>query len=125
MILHGAALSRRGFATDLAFHAQDSDGPQFALASSSTFMTWQKPLGGRLKSDIRFVSTLTWKTFPVLRLDYKFREAIIIAGQGILDARVLYPERSLADAYSPLAMDPALLKAHDKLDRAVGKAFGY
>jgi len=34
------------------------------------------------------------------------------------------PNRSLADHYQPLAMDPDLLKAHDKLDRAVDKAFG-
>ncbi|MGP5623202.1 type IIL restriction-modification enzyme MmeI [Candidatus Corynebacterium faecigallinarum] len=35
-----------------------------------------------------------------------------------------HPERSLADVYNPLAMDPALVKAHDKLDRVVDKAFG-
>lgn len=30
----------------------------------------------------------------------------------------------MADAYNPLAMDPELLKAHDKLDRVVDQAFG-
>ncbi len=42
----------------------------------------------------------------------------------MLDARALYPERSLAEHYNPLAMAPELLKAHDALDREVDKAFG-
>lgn len=110
--------------SDAVFHIQDPDGLQFALASSSMFITWQKTVGGRLKSDIRFASTLTWNTFPVPDLDDKTRKAIIKAGQDVLAARALHPERSLADAYSPLAMDPSLLKAHDKLDRVIDKAFG-
>lgn len=110
--------------SNLVFHAQDSDGLQFSLASSSMFITWQKTIGGRLESRIRFANTLTWNTFAVPDLDDKTREAIIKAGQGVLDARALNPERSLADAYNPLAMDPALVKAHDKLDRAVDRAFG-
>ena len=111
-------------ASDLVFHVQDPDGLQFALASSSMFITWQKTIGGRLKSDLRFANTLTWNTFPVPDLDEKTRVAIIKAGQSVLDARALHPERSLADDYTPLAMDPALVKAHDKLDREVDKAFG-
>ncbi|MGO3281076.1 MAG: DNA methyltransferase [Brevibacterium aurantiacum] len=110
--------------SNLVFHAQDSDGLQFALASSSMFITWQKTIGGRLESRIRFANTLTWNTFPVPDLDEKTRVAIIKAGQSVLDARALHPERSLADDYTPLAMDPALVKAHDKLDREVDKAFG-
>lgn len=110
--------------SNLVFHAQDPDGLQFALASSSMFITWQKTIGGRLESRIRFANTLTWNTFPVPDLEEKPRNAIIEAGQGILDVRALHPDRSLADAYNPLAMDPALVKAHDKLDRVVDKAFG-
>jgi len=106
------------------FTLPDPDGDQFALMSSSMFITWQKAVGGRLESRLRFGSTLTWYTFPVPALDDKSREAITTAGQGVLDARALHPERSLADAYNPLAMDPALVKAHDKLDRVVDKAFG-
>lgn len=42
----------------------------------------------------------------------------------MLAARALRPERSLADHYNPLAMDPALVKAHKALDRVVDKAMG-
>ena len=102
----------------------DEDGLQFGLISSSMFITWQRTVGGRLKSDLRFANTLTWNTFPVPELSDKQRDAIIKAGRKVLDARALHPQRSLADHYNPLAMDPALVKAHDGLDREVDKAFG-
>ena len=111
-------------ASNLVFHADDPDGLQFALASSSMFITWQKTIGGRLESRIRFANTLTWNTFPVPNLTADSRKQIIAAGQKVLDARSRHPERSLADHYNPLAMDPVLIKAHDELDREVDKSFG-
>lgn len=106
------------------FAVEDHDGYLFALFSSSMFLVWQKAVGGRIKSDPSFSNTIVWNNFPVPEIGDKTRAAIITAGRGILDARALHPERSLADAYNPLAMDPALVKAHDKLDRVVDKAFG-
>lgn len=41
----------------------------------------------------------------------------------MLEARALHPERSLAENYNPLAMDPALLDARKILDREADKAF--
>lgn len=111
-------------ASNLAFTAPDPDGVLIALVSSSMFISWQRAIGGRLKSDLRFANTLTWNTFPVPGLDGNVRQRIIKAGQGVLDARAQYPDRSLADHYNPLAMDPALVKAHDVLDREVDRAFG-
>ncbi|MFI8598232.1 type IIL restriction-modification enzyme MmeI [Rothia koreensis] len=78
--------------------------------------TWDRPRGKSQR--------IVWNNFPVPELTERQREQIIEAGQDILTARGLHPDRSLAEHYNPLAMDPALLKAHDKLDRAVDKAFG-
>ncbi|WP_421629078.1 DNA methyltransferase [Corynebacterium pseudogenitalium] len=111
-------------ASDANFQLPDPTGLQFALITSSMFIAWQKTIGGRIKSDLRFASTLTWYTFPVPELDEKTRQRIIDAGKKVLAARELHPERSLAEHYNPLAMDPALLKAHDALDKEVDKAFG-
>ena len=119
-----AQFSADTITSDSAFTVEDPTGLSFALISSSMFITWQQTVGGRLKSDLRFSSTLTWNTFPVPELDSTSKERIIAAGQKILEARELHPERSLADHYNPLAMDPALLKAHDALDKEVDKAFG-
>lgn len=81
-------------------------------------------IGGRLKSDLRFANTLTWNTFPVPDLDDAVRQRVIKAGEGVLNVRAQNPDRSLADHYNPLAMDSALVRAHDALDREVDRAFG-
>lgn len=111
-------------AGDKVYVAVDPEGLLFGLISSSMFITWQRAVGGRLKSDLNFANTLTWNTFPVPELSDKQREGIIKAGKKVLDARALHPERSLAEHYNPLAMAPELIKAHDGLDREVDKAFG-
>ena len=41
----------------------------------------------------------------------------------MLDTRAQFPDSSLADLYDPLSMPPALVKAHQKLDAAVDKAY--
>lgn len=111
-------------ANDQTFKALDPDGFLFGIISSSMFMAWQKTVGGRLESRIRFSNTLTWNTLPLPAPAPALREKIIAAGQNILEVRALHPERSLAEHYDPLAMDPALIKAHRALDTVVDKAFG-
>ncbi|MCT2089733.1 class I SAM-dependent DNA methyltransferase [Micrococcus terreus] len=119
-----ALLDKDVIASNATSTAVDPDGFAFAVASSSMFITWQKTVGGRLKSDIRFAKKTTWNTLPLPPVDEDLRQQIIEAGRGVLDARGLRPERSLADHYNPLTMDPDLLRAHRALDRVVDKAFG-
>ena len=88
------------------------------------FITWQKTVGGRIKSDPSFSIVLVWNTFPVPELDEQTRQRIISAGKQVLAARELHPERSLAEHYAPLTMEPALIKAHNALDKEVDKAMG-
>ncbi|MFD2456945.1 DNA methyltransferase, partial [Corynebacterium mendelii] len=116
-------LSPDVIASNAAYTAVDPDGLLFGLLSSSMFITWQKAVGGRLKSDLRF-SSVSWHTFPVPELTDAQRQEIIAGGKAVLEARALHPERSLADQYEPLAMDPDLLRAHARLDRVVDKAMG-
>lgn len=106
------------------YATEDPSGLLFSLASSSMLITWQRTVGGHLKSDLSFSGTLTWNTFPFPEIGESAKQKIIKAGQKIIEARELHPERSLAEHYNPLAMDPALVKAHDALDREVDKAFG-
>src|SRR5699024_2160596 len=106
------------------YGAVDTAGLIFAIASSSAFVTWMRAVGGRMKSDLSFSSTITWNNFPLSELTEAQEASIIDAGHLVLEARALHPERSLAQHYAPLAMDPALLKAHRSLDTAVDKAFG-
>ena len=41
----------------------------------------------------------------------------------MLDARAEFPGSSLVDLYNPLTMPPALIKAHNELDKAVDLAY--
>lgn len=43
--------------------------------------------------------------------------------QKVLDVRAEFPNSSLADLYNPLTMPPALVKAHNELDKAVDLAY--
>lgn len=110
--------------SDANFTAADPEGFIFAVISSSMFITWQEAIGGRIKSDYRFSKDIVWNNLPLPLVPDKQRQQIIAAGQHVLEVRAQHPERSLADHYNPLAMDPDLLKAHAALDRAVDKAFG-
>ena len=53
----------------------------------------------------------------------RLRAAIETAAQAVLDARAQFPDSTLADLYDPLAMPPALVKAHQQLDKAVDAAY--
>ncbi len=117
-------LDRRVIAGNKVYIIEDPKGLMFGLLSSSMFISWQKAVGGRLKSDLNFSNTIVWNNFPVPALGEKQREEIIAAGHEILVAREAHPDRSLAEHYHPLAMDPALLKAHNALDRVVDMSFG-
>ena len=124
-----AHLPAEVIAGDQLFTALDPDGFFFAIISSSMFITWQRAVGGQLKSDLRFSNTLVWNNLPLPEVAEDLRSKIIAAGQKILEVREALAEKhggrvSLADMYNPLAMNTELLKAHKELDRHVDKAFG-
>ena len=53
------------------------------------------------------------------------KAAIEKTAQGILDARALYPDSSLADLYDEVTMPKELREAHRANDRAVMRAYGF
>jgi hypothetical protein len=63
----------------------------------------------------RLFNNYPWPESPSV----KQRAAVEAAAQVVLDARREFPGATLADLYDPLAMPPALVKAHAHLDRAV------
>ena len=110
--------------SDANFLTPDPSGYSLGLISSSMFIAWQRAVGGRIKSDLRFNKFLTWNTFPIPPIAKNARAAIEEGSRGIITAREAHPGASLADLYNPLAMPGNLVKAHQVLDRAVDKAFG-
>jgi hypothetical protein len=96
----------------------------FGVLMSAMHMSWLRAVGGRLKSDYRYSAGIVYNNFPWPEtLDDKARSAIETAAQAVLDARAAFPDSTLADLYDPLSMPPALVKAHQQLDRAVDAAY--
>ena len=92
----------------------------FGILSSAMHMAWVRQVCGRLKSDYRYSNKLVYNNYPWPEApSAKQRAAVEAAAQSVLDARKEFPEATLADLYDPLAMPPALVKAHAALDRAV------
>lgn len=98
----------------------------FGVLTSVMHMAWVRSVCGRLKSDYRYSKDIVYNNFPWPEPTDKQRTSIENAAQGVLDARALSPESSLADQYDPLAMSqaPSLLKVHQTLDHAVDVAYG-
>ena len=103
---------------------EDQQGLLFSLISSSMFITWQRAVGERLKSDLNFANTLTWNTFPVPKLEEKPRERIIKTGKGVLAACELHPFFFNDTATTEIYTTRDTLSLHDALDREVDKAMG-
>ena len=97
----------------------------FGVLESSVHMAWMRTVCGRLKSDYRYSKDVVYNNFPWPEVDEEQRARIAQTAQGILDARALYPDSSLADLYDPITMPPELLKAHRENDRAVMSAYGF
>ena len=97
----------------------------FGVVISRIHMIWMRTVAGRLKSDYRYSSNMVYNTFPWPSPTDDQKAAIEQTAQGILDARALYPDKSLANLYDPDKMPQELKAAHEANDRAVMDAYGF
>lgn len=97
----------------------------FGILTSNVHMSWVRAFCGRLKSDYRYSKDVVYNNFPWPEPTAEQKENIEQTAQGILNARNLYPDSSLADLYDPLTMPPELQKAHTANDKAVMQAYGF
>jgi hypothetical protein len=95
----------------------------FGILTSNVHMAWVRAVCGRLKSDYRYSKDIVYNNFPWPNPTEKQTTEIEKAAQNVLDNRVKFHNSSLADLYDPVAMPPALTKAHQKLDKAVEAAY--
>ena len=103
---------------------QDAELYHFGILMSTIHIAWVKNICGRLKSDYRYSKDIVYNNYPwPENPNEKQIKAIETASQKVLDARLQFPNSSLADLYDPLTMPPTLLKAHNDLDKAVDLAY--
>ena len=111
--------------SDSAHIIPDATLYHFGVLTSNVHMAWMRTVCGRLKSDYRYSKDVVYNNFPWPEVTNEQRERIAQTAQGILDARALYPDSSLADLYDEVTMPPELRRAHQQNDRAVMAAYGF
>ena len=119
-----ALLDGNSLCSDSALLIPDATLYHFGVLTSTMHMAWTRAVCGRLKSDYRYSNKLVYNNFPWPEVTEEAESKISELAQGVLDARALYPECSLADLYDPLTMPPELVAAHRRLDAAVERAYG-
>ena len=87
-------------------------------------MAWMRTVAGRLESRYRYTPAV-YNNFPWCNPTDAQKARIEQTAQGILDARSLFPESSLADMYDDRTMPADLRKAHNANDKAVMQAYGF
>jgi hypothetical protein len=111
--------------TNALFYIDNANLYQFGILESCVHMAWMRVVCGRLEMRYRYSNDIVYNNFPWPEVNDERREMIEQTAQGILDARALYPDSSLADLYDPLTMPPELRKAHRDNDHAVMAAYGF
>lgn len=96
----------------------------FGILTSNVHMAWMRTVAGRLEMRYRYSAKIVYNNFPWPTVTEEQKQFIANTAQGILDARALYPDCSLADLYDELTMPVELRKAHQANDIAVMKAYG-
>ena len=112
-------------ASNLVLLIPDATLYHFGILESNVHMAWMRAVCGRLKSDYRYSKDVVYNNFPWPNPTEEQKAKIEQTAQGILDARALYPDSSLADLYDELTMPVELRRAHQDNDRAVMQAYGF
>ena len=118
-------MDKNAISTNANLIIPDATLYHFGILTSSVHMAWMRAVCGRLKSDYRYSAKIVYNNFPWPDATEDQQRAIAQTAQGILDARALYPDSSLADLYDELTMPPELRKAHTANDRAVMAAYSF
>ena len=95
----------------------------FSLISSRIHNTWIRLTSGKLDSRIRYLSALSWNTFPFPPISNQRKEELTQCTFRILEEREKHPEKTLAQLYDPDKMPEGLKEAHRLNDEAVERCY--
>ena len=87
--------------------------------------TWHGCVPFAEESKVIIVTLMILSTITSLGQPHPYNKSRRLTAKAILDARLLYPDSSLADLYDEVAMPPELRKAHQNNDRTVMQAYGF
>jgi hypothetical protein len=116
--------SKEVIPTNALLTVPDATLQTFALLQSKVFSIWLRTVAGRLESRYRISAEIVYNNFPFPELDDPKKQALEKSASEIIAAREDFPDSSLSDLYTSLAMPKKLRIAHDNNDRAVLAIFG-
>jgi hypothetical protein len=97
---------------------------EFGIISSLMHNIWVQNICGKLEGRIRYSNTLGYNNYPFPENSTEKQIKLIEEkAQIILDIRNEFSTNSLAELYDQSSMPPALVKAHNDLDKAVDLAY--
>lgn len=97
----------------------------FGVMTSIVQNAWMRVVSGRFGPSYNYANTLVYNTFPWPNVKDSQRVKVEETAQNILNARALFPDRSLAQLYDDDKMPIELRKAHRANDAAVLEAYGF
>jgi type I restriction-modification system DNA methylase subunit len=95
----------------------------FSLISSRIHNVWLRLTSGKLDSRIRYLSALSWNTFPFPPISSQRKDELTQCTFRILEEREKHPEKTLAELYDPDKMPEGLREAHRLNDEAVERCY--
>ena len=105
------------------FAVYDAEVLHFALLTSRMQMVWMKAVGGRLKTDFRYSSSLVYNTFPIPPLSRLKKDELTQCGLNIISERFSHSEKTMAKLYDPDSMPQSLKESHNMNDLAVERCY--
>ena len=112
-------------ASDSAVLVYNASLVDFGIICSNVHNAWMRVVAGRLENRYRYAPSVYYN-FPMPSPTEEQKQRIEQTAQAIIDARKLYPDKSLADMYGEnMYLYPELMKAHQDNDRAVMQAYGF
>ena len=112
-------------ASDSAVLVYNASLYDFGIICSNVHNSWMRTIAGRLKNDYRYAPSVYYN-FPFPDSTPEQRNRIEQTAKAIIDARLQYPDNSLADMYGDeMYLFPEVLKAHQENDKAVMEAYGF
>lgn len=119
-----AFLSHENIANNSCSIIPNATPYHFGILTSEMHMAWMRQVCGRLEGRYRYSNNLVYNNFPWPENPTpKQIEAIEKGVRELFSVREKLEDSSFADLYDPLYMPKELLKAHNKLDKAVDKCY--
>lgn len=109
--------------SDSAQAIYDSEPYLFSIISSNIHMLWVRLTSGKLRGDIRYLSALSYNTFPFPPISNVQKQELESHVYRILEEREKHSEKTLAQLYDPDKMPEGLREAHRQNDLAVERYY--